>query len=75
MSTQITYTLGKYSQKSESVVYTLLVGDEAVSTHFSNALIPSWLVPWAGKTADYGNATATSASWNIQPSWKGKGVS
>lgn len=74
-STQITCTLGKYSQTSESVVYTLLVSDEAVSTHFSNALLPVWLVPWAGKTIDYGKATATSASWDLQAAWKGKTVS
>ena len=74
-STQITCTLGKYSQTSESVVYTLLVGDEAVSTHFSSALLPVWLVPWAGKTIDYGKATTTSASWDLQAAWKGKTVS
>jgi len=74
-STEVTCSLGKYSQAPASAVYTLVIGEDAVSTHFSNALIPSWLVPWAGKTTDYGNATATSASWNIQSSWKGKNLS
>ena len=72
---QITCTIGKYSQKSESVVYTLLVADEAVSTHFSNALLPVWLVPWAGKTIEYGKVTTTSASWDMQAAWKGKTIS
>ena len=74
-NTQITCTPGKYSQKSESVVYTLLVGETAVSTHFSNAMLPVWLVPWAGKIIDYGNATTSAASWDLQAAWKGKSVS
>lgn len=74
-STAVTCSLGKYSQTPASTVFTLVIGEDAVSTHFSNALIPSWLVPWAGTTIDYGNATETSASWNIQPSWKGKNLS
>ena len=74
-NTQITCSPGKYSQKSESVVYTLLVGDTAVSTHFSNAMLPVWLVPWAGKIIDYGNATTSAASWDLQAAWKGKTVS
>ena len=74
-STQVTCSLGKYSQTPASVVYTLVVGEDAVSTHFSNTMIPTWLVPWAGKTIDFGNATSISATWDLQAAWKGKTVS
>ncbi|CAB4841950.1 unannotated protein [freshwater metagenome] len=74
-SAQVTCSLGKYSQTPASVVYTLVVGEDAVSTHFSNTMIPTWLVPWAGKTIDFGNATSVSATWDLQSAWKGKTVS
>jgi hypothetical protein len=72
----ITCTLGEYSRASTSVVFSLFVDGNHISTNFSATgdYLPDWIIPWATSSTITRTATLTSASWSFQDGYKDKAI-
>jgi len=69
-------SIGTYSQRPSSSVFSLFEDGRHIGTIFSAVgdYLPDWIIPWATSATITRTATLTSASWVMSEAYQGKSI-
>ena len=69
-------SIGTYSQRPSSSVFSLFEDGRHIGTIFSAVgdYLPDWIIPWATSATITRTATLTSASWVMSETYQGKSI-